>query len=466
MIAFNRKWLLETPLAAAWRSRLELGFGIVLSAASVIVLSEAIRPAPEKLAALHGGQVVASSFQVDAPDALPRTLSSEMAAAAQAGDVVAMRSAWRHGMPLDRTLAMAARTGHKDAVVWLLAHGANVHDEEWDVTSPMLVADAYPEIVTLLRERGAVEPTLENAAGANAPNALRRVLALHPSQVRDGGVLRAAAGTTAGTPMNKELVVRMLLDAGADPNGPSYNEWSALGLAVQSCGTASEDDAAPTDCMNVVRLLLDRGARVTGDALGAALSLDDDTRTAPLDALLEHPIAKGVTASALASATKVQKQDLDRIVKLGVDWAWHDGENDEALPLLAAVRRGDRDVTRALIDAGAPVDVHFKSATCALAEAIDQTTDGDEPPRIVELLVTRGADVNRRFPDGRTPLFAAAEAGNIRVINFLLARGARVNDRVLDDGALDAAEEHGNTPAARVLAAHGARRLRMSSPSY
>ena len=70
-----------------------------------------------------------------------------------------------------------------------------------------------------------------------------------------------------------------------------------------------------------------------------------------------------------------------------------------------------------------------------------------------------GANVNRRFPDGRTPLYAAAESGNIRVVNLLIARGARVNERVLYDTALDAAEQRGNTPAARVLAAHGGIRM-------
>jgi hypothetical protein len=49
-------------------------------------------------------------------------------------------------------------------------------------------------------------------------------------------------------------------------------------------------------------------------------------------------------------------------------------------------------------------------------------------------------------------------------VNFLLAHGARVNERVLDDTALDAAEQHGNVPAARVLAAHGGIRMNNRSP--
>jgi ankyrin repeat protein len=205
-------------------------------------------------------------------------------------------------------------------------------------------------------------------------------------------------------------------------------------------------------------MLLDHGARVTGDALGAALSLDDSTRSAPLDALLERPIEKGVTASALAFATAIHPQDLERIMKLGVDWGWHDGEVDEALPVLAAVRRGDRDFTRTLLEAGAPADVHFKDGTSALTEALDGAADDEERARIVEVLVDHGASVNRRLPDGRTPLFAAAESGNLRVIHFLIERGAHVNDRILDDTAIDVAEQHGNIAAARVLDSYGAHR--------
>ena len=78
----------------------------------------------------------------------------------------------------------------------------------------------------------------------------------------------------------------------------------------------------------------------------------------------------------------------------------------------------------------------------------------------------RGVDVNRRLPDGRTPLFAAAESGELRVVNALLERGARVNDLVLDDTALDAAEQNSHQPAARVLHAHGARRARKTASGH
>jgi len=451
MSVLTWKWLTEAPLAPTWRKRLELCLGVVISTAAVVALASKIQPDPQKLAAKHPmPAMTASTTRPIVDEAEPEfpMLSPAMIMAAKAGDVFAMKKAYRNGMPLDGTLRLAAQSGRKEAVMWLLSHGANVHEQEDSTSSPVLVADASPEIVALLRSKGAAEPTLLNAAMAAAPNSFASVLSAHPEQAKRSGVLASAAYTKWKTISVKRTIMTRLLDAGADPND-TYNGTSALADVVTQCND---------DCMPLVRLLLDRGARVTGESLGAALSRGDAYGPQVRDALLERPIEKGVTAGALAHATNATNEDVERIAKLGVDWTWHDGEEDAALPLLAAVRHGNRDYARALIAAGAPVDVHYKEATTALAEAIDGSANDDAHARLVELLVEKGANVNRRFPDGRTPLFAAAESGNIRVVNFLIAHGARVNDHVLDDTPLDAAEQHMNVPAARVLAAHGATR--------
>jgi ankyrin repeat protein len=460
------KWLVEAPLSPTWRNRLELCLGVVLSGAVVVGLSAMIHPDPSKLAAAHGHgapRVVSSALRASAPaePPPPPTMTAAFMTAVRAGDVRAMTNAYTPGMPLQGTLGAAARSGKKAAVVWVLDHGADVHDEETSPYSPVLSADANLDIVALLRERGAAEPTLDDAAMANAPNAVSRLLAAHPNVNAQGSSpLQAAASSTNGTAANRRLIVTRLLAEGADPNRDGGGNPSSLSGVITHCDDEGSDAG---DCMSLVQLLLDRGARVTGDALAAALSLDDATRSAPLDALLALPIEPGVTAVALANATSANPRDLKRVVAKGIDWAWHDGEEDAALPVLAAVQHGDRDYVRALLDVGAPVDVHFKDGSSALATAIDNAASNSAQARIVELLVTRGANVNRRLPDGRTPLFAAAESGELRVVNFLLARGARVNDLVLDDMALDIADQNGHQPAARVLHAHGARRAR---PQY
>ena len=42
------------------------------------------------------------------------------------------------------------------------------------------------------------------------------------------------------------------------------------------------------------------------------------------------------------------------------------------------------------------------------------------------LLIARGADVNAKDDDGETPLFGAAEMGNLSMARFLVSKGADV----------------------------------------
>jgi ankyrin repeat protein len=470
MIRPNWQWLLKAPLTPAWRRRLELCLGVVMSGAVVVAMSTAIRPDPAKLAAklpvLQSSPPTAEELEMarlhitPGPPAVPQAFRD----AVREGDVASMRKYYLRGMPIEGFLSDAAKTGKRPAVDWLLDHGADIHESESYSYAPVLMADAYPELVAYLRSRGAAEPGLEAAAEALAPHAVERLLAKHPNvNDRHSFPLGAAAGAPAtdpGAPGVKLWIIQRLLDAGADPNHVGVNDGTrpALAAAITSIGDGEGESTHASKA--IVRLLLDKGAKVTGDALAAALNLDDDaTRATVLDWLFEGTFDKGDVAHALAHAARLEASDVKRLIQHGgVDWAWHDGEDDAALPLLEAVRRGDRDAVRVLLDAGAPVDVHFKDGVGTLGAAIDGVATDSSQARVVELLVTRGANVNRRLPDGRTPLFAAAEAGDLRTVNFLLERGARVNDRVLDDTALDAAEQNGHTPIARVLHAHGGQR--------
>lgn len=469
----NWQWLTKAPLTPAWRRRLELTLGAVMASAAVVVLSTQMKPSPSLLASRM--PVIESSppsaWELEALEARrmgyapPQpSLTPEFRAAVAAGDVDAMKRTYQRNMPLNGLLQVAAKSGKKPAVVWLLEHGADIHEDENTQFAPILAADAYPEIIAHLREKGAPEAPLEAAAGALAKNAVTRILAKHPNvNERFSYPLRAASSTVPvegeTSSATKVLIIKQLLDAGADPNhGDDNGSPTALAAAVQSCSYG--EGPGSVEALEIVKLLLSRGAKVQSDALAAALSLEPPIKAAALTLLLEHPFDKGVVSHALAEATSVDAADLKRVIKAGggVDWAWHDGEDDQALPLIEAARRGERDTVRAFLDAGAPVDMRSKNGECALGVAIESSGSNTAAPRIVELLVQRGANVNRRLPDGRTPLFAAAEAGDLRTVNFLIEKGARVNDIVLDDSPLDAAEQNGHTPIARVLHAHGGRR--------
>jgi len=455
-------WLFR-PLGAAMRRRLEMTLGVVVTGAAVVALSTVIKPDPSRLAPAYSPTMpsdaeLRSEARLRSEQPAAPKVPPDFAAAVARGDLGAMAQLYTPGMPLDGMLSIAAESGSVPVAAWLLDRGADVHEDESTVNAPVLLADDHPDVVALLFERGAKQPSLAVAAQAGAPSAVARLLATNaPVNPPDESPLAAAVSSSRATPANKRLIVERLLASGANPNHEAGD--SPLGAAVRVCEPPEERSTARAECADLIEVLVKRGARTKGDALIAALMLDESSRDPILDTLLGGHLDRGATATALAQAWSPAAPTAKRLIAKGVDWSWHDGEDDAALPLLVAVQRGDRDFARTLLDAGAPANVQFKDGTCPLGEAIAGVAMGGSADfaRLVELLVERGADVNRRLPDGRTPLYAAAETGDLRVLHALLDHGARVNDVVLHETALDAAERNDRTPAARVLHARGGR---------
>ena len=80
---------------------------------------------------------------------------------------------------------------------------------------------------------------------------------------------------------------------------------------------------------------------------------------------------------------------------------------------------------------------------------------------VVKLLVSKGADINAKSKDGRTPLHLAIafdrSSGAVEMLRLLLARGADVNTRdKLGDTPLHTAASAGNTDIVEALVSGGA----------
>jgi hypothetical protein len=79
--------------------------------------------------------------------------------------------------------------------------------------------------------------------------------------------------------------------------------------------------------------------------------------------------------------------------------------------------------------------------------------------RLLDYLLTRGANANARISSGQTALGAAAAAGQVQACELLIARGARLEERttLTDQTALIEAAQEARVEVVRLLLAHGAR---------
>ena len=137
-------------------------------------------------------------------------------------------------------------------------------------------------------------------------------------------------------------------------------------------------------------------------------------------------------------------------------------ESDDGWPpLMLAVWRGESEMVRALLKAGAKVNdrlhLDYAQGTTALMWA---ALHGDA--KMIQLLLDAGADINAHddespYTDAETALIKAAKGGYVSAVQVLVTRGAKVDDRnCLGETALMVAAEVGAAETARLLLDSGA----------
>lgn len=320
----------------------------------------------------------------------------------------------------DRPLLWAASAGQAESIVILIAAGspANSHDDPYGLSPLHLAArSGYPEAIATLLAAGAEIDALDQSDTTPLAEA---VLTQNPRSVY------------------------LLLDAGADPDiADDILRETPLHIA------AARQDA------EIVRLLLAAGANPVGwnsdgsDPLHLAAFRGLPDNVAALLAAGADPHAlddKGLTP--LLSAIEGKRHEVwdnDRAAELLVPFA-----DDITATFLLAADAGLPWTARSLLARGADPNAVAADGTSALAMAA--RLDGIPATALVEAMLKMSLDIHRFAPEALVsaarhdslavanrllefgvpidgdpadpPILAAAQAGALSLVRFLLARGA------------------------------------------
>ena len=147
----------------------------------------------------------------------------------------------------------------------------------------------------------------------------------------------------------------------------------------------------------------------------------------------------GLTIALLEGSSKSVKTLVDRS---GIDINALNSAGES--PLMMAALKGDMAAAQLLLDRGAKVNQPGWSA-------LHYAATGPEP-KLVQLLIDRGADLNATSPNETTPLMMAAQYGSENSVDLLLARGADVNRKnQVGLRAVDFAKLSGREPLVKKL---------------
>ncbi|GIC91000.1 uncharacterized protein Aud_007440 [Aspergillus udagawae] len=244
------------------------------------------------------------------------------------------------------------------------------------------------QISAMVGNERIIEILLRKGADVNAP----------------AGVYRGRTALQAAAVHSDTTVLSILLRQGADVNAPPALRKGKTALQI----------AVAAGNIEGVRILLNANAAVNTDPIHT----------------------EGVTALQEAIQIRdsaIRKEIVHLLLRAGANT---EGLKDqkESAPLHAAVRQGDLEMTRKLLQKGANANVGFCAQTrrTPLQQASSQGNEG-----LAQILIEFGADVNGPpwLSGGRTALQAAVENGHVSMVKMLLKHGAKIkSDRAKFDG--------------------------------
>ncbi len=347
----------------------------------------------------------------------------------------------------DTPLMLASRTGRTDAITVLLDHGAQVNTKEtWGGTTALMwaVSERHSAAVKLLLDHGADVNARSNFVPEANGRGFEGRTPVAP-QARQAAEEFASGWLTPLMFAAREGDVesaRFLVAAGADVNAIAGDGKDALGLAIFNgnyelasflVDNKSRVNQADTQGFTPLFWAVDRRNMETAPNFPWRVTAD------PLP-LIKKLLDAGADPNALINNTPRARMRAGspRIVF--------------ATALMRAAFSGDLELVRLLLAKGAdPAVVSRDNETVLEAAAALGFIQGYSKGRsaaerldVIKLLVDLGADVNAADDYGITPLMAAANIGEVAIIQFLVDRGADLGAYDLgkkNDGAFGASVE-------------------------
>ena len=156
----------------------------------------------------------------------------------------------------------------------------------------------------------------------------------------------------------------------------------------------------------IVRNALDAGA-------------DPNVYVPTMDGEFYYPLYIALEPAYICSATY---EIVCALIEHGADVNARSSNGGVAICL--AVQRPEAILTKALVDAGAVVNITGESGTSPLYQSLAAPGDNAE---VKQILIDAGADVNFVAPDGYPTLFMACNLGKANFVKLLIEAGANIN---------------------------------------
>jgi len=353
----------------------------------------------------------------------------------------------------ETALMTATRSGNIDAVKALLQHGADIKAKDTVTQQTALmwaVRSNFP---------AAVELYLEYGSEVNARTRTGKTPAARPPGAGGGshgtGIVRSGwpeqgyQGETPGgmTPLlyaardGRTAIARLLLAAKSDVQQADVNGITPLLMAITN------------NHLDTAKFLLENGAGPNAadwwgrTPLYAAIEIRNRDYGRNNEHEIDRPAALEVVKMLLDRGANVNARTKEVpptrrfVLPLG-DLSWVDFTGQT--PFLRAALAGDITVMRLLLEKGADPNIATFAGTTPLMAAsgvnwmTGQTfTESKESSlAAIQLCLDKGADVNAKNSMGVTAVIGAANRGADEILEFLVKKGAR----------LDVKDKEGRTP--------------------